>query len=477
LLNDSVSNAEVLETHSAIVLLAGDRAYKFKKPVDLGFLDFRSAQTRQHVCQRELELNRRLAPDVYLDVITVAGSDGQALEHGVLMRRMPDDRRLATLVLQGGPVEDDLRALARLMASFHASAERNREIAAEGTVTGLWRRWWNNLRESEQYRGTILAAHVFEQIASLARRYVDGRAPLLAERAAAGLVVDGHADLLSEDIFCLPDYPRVLDCIEFDDRLRYLDVLDDIAFLAMDLERLGRPDLATHFIGCYLELSGTPTVPSLQHHYIAYRAFVRAKVACIQVRQGRDTAVAEARDYADLALRHLEAGEVTLTLVGGAPGTGKTTLAGGLADRLGHVVLSTDAVRREIPALPGDRYRAEAKAATYRELLTRARHALEHGESVIADATWTDECSRELAAEVAAQTDSRLIELECQLPIDIAAHRAQQRLQACGTPSEAGAAVSRTLARSRAPWPTAIAVDTSKTIAESLACALSQLAK
>ena len=476
LLNESMSSATLRETHSAVVLLTGERAYKFKKPVDLGFLDFRSERTRREVCHRELELNRRLAPDVYLDVITVAGSDGQAFEHGLLMRRMPDDRRLSTLVLQGAPVEEDLRALARLIARFHASAERNPAIAAEGTATGLWRRWWNNLCESERFRGAELPADVFDRISCLARRYVDGRAPLLAARAAAGLVVDGHADLLAEDIFCLPDYPRVLDCIEFDDRLRWVDVLDDVGFLAMDLERLGRPDLATHFVSCYLEFSGTPSVPSLVHHYIAYRAFVRAKIACIQAMGGREAALAEARIYAHLALRHLESGEVTFTLVGGAPGTGKTTLSGGIADHLGRVLLSTDAVRREMPATPADRYRVETKEKTYRELLARARRMLEHGESVVADGTWTDQQSRDLAAEVAAETDSRLIEVECRLPIEVAAQRAQRRLDAGGELSEAGAAVARTLGRCRAPWPDAIAVDTSGTIAESLASALSHLA-
>jgi hypothetical protein len=468
--------AEVRETHSAIVLLAGARAYKFKKPVDLGFLDFRSAQARHEVCRRELELNRRLAPDVYLDVITLAGSDGQAFEHGVLMRRMPDDRRLATLVLQDAPVEDDLRALARLIARFHAGAERNAQIIEEGTVTGLWRRWSNNLHESERFRGTVLAADVFDRISYLARRYVDGRAPLLAARAAAGLVVDGHADLLAEDIFCLPDYPRVLDCIEFDDRLRWVDVLDDVAFLAMDLERLKRPDLAAHFVRCYVEYSGTPTVASLEHHYIAYRAFVRAKVACIQAAQGRDAAVAEARAYAELALCHLDASEVTLTLVGGAPGTGKTTVAGGIADRLGQVLLSTDAVRRERRGPAADRYGATAKAATYRELLARARRALQHGESVVADATWTDQRSRQLAADVAAQTDSRLVEVECRLPVEVAAQRAQRRLDTGHDLSEAGAAVTRMLSEQRDPWPDAIGVDTSGTPADSLASALSQLA-
>lgn len=138
------------------MLLAGDRAYKIKKPVDLGFLDFRSAHTRAHVCHRELDLNRRLAPDVYLDVISIAGSDGRSVDHGVLMRRMPEALRLSTMVGQGHDVEGHLRALAELLARFHANAVRGPKIAAEGTATGLRRRWMDNLRETRTFRGACL---------------------------------------------------------------------------------------------------------------------------------------------------------------------------------------------------------------------------------------------------------------------------------------------------------------------------------
>jgi aminoglycoside phosphotransferase family enzyme/predicted kinase len=464
--------AEVRETHSAVVLLLGEHAYKIKKPVNLGFLDFRSDRSRREVSRRELDLNRRLAPDVYLDVFTVAGSDGQSYEHGVLMRRMPDALRLSTMVEHGIAVEEHLRALARLVARFHATAARSPEIATEGTAEGLRRRWVDNLRETETFRATILAEPLHDRISQLALRYVDGRAALLAERADAGLVVDGHGDLIAEDVFCLPDYPRVLDCIEFDDRLRWLDVLDDAAFLAMDLEHLGRPDLGAHFLRCYLEYSGTPQVTSLSHHYIAYRAFVRAKVLCIQAAQGRSSAAADADQYARLALRHLQAGEVRLVLVGGAPATGKTTVASALADRLGAVLLSSDAVRREMPVAAADRYSDSAKTATYQQLLARADLALKHGESVIADATWGEPGMRAHAQQTATETASTLLALECTAPIDVAAARAQQRLQRGDDQSEAGPEVARKLAADRSPWPGATEVDTAGGAEQALARAL-----
>jgi uncharacterized protein len=469
------SFAEVYETHSAVVLLLGDRAYKIKKPVDLGFLDFRTDASRRRVCRRELELNRRLAPDVYLDVITVQGTEGRAYEHGIVMRRMPDDLRLSAMIRRGVDVDDHLRSLARLLAGFHSRADRGPRIAEEGSSAGLRRRWSNNLRETEVFRGDSLAEPLHDDISRLALRYVDGRQSMLDRRAADGRSVDGHGDLIAEDVFCLPDHPRVLDCIEFDDRLRWLDVLDDVAFLAMDLEHLQRPDLAERFFAWYLEFSGERPIDSVRHHYIAYRAFVRAKVACIRAAQGMTAAVADADDYARIALRHLQAGEVTLVLVGGAPGTGKTTLAQGIADHRGWVLLSSDTIRREMPPSAEDRYADAAKHATYRELLTRAREALESGESVVADATWGAAAMRTLAEHVATTTSSRLVALECHTPVEVAAARAQRRLVAGVDGSEAGADVARRLAAERAPWPGAFVIETDAGADRALAHALTVL--
>lgn len=463
------SAAEIRETHGAVVVLIAERAYKVKKPVNLGFLDFTTLGARHHACLREFELNRRFAPDVYLDVAAVAGSDGRIGDYLVVMRRMPDASRLSTLVREGADVDDQLRTLAQMIATFHAAADRSTAIAVEGTAPSLRRRWGNNLDESKIYRGTLLGSELYDAIAGLAMRYIDGREPLLAERSTAGLVVDGHGDLVSEDIFCLPDYPRVLDCIEFDDRLRAIDVLDDVAFLAMDLEHLGRPDLATRFLRWYMEFSGTPTVSSLEHHYIAYRAFVRAKVSCVKATQGMPGAADDADVLARLALRHLRVGEVTLTLVGGAPGTGKSTLAAALADKYGAVLLSSDVVRKESRTVDAaDRYSAAAKEATYRELLDRARLALEHGESVVADATWTTSQQRNLARHVATETSSRLVALECRTPRDQAAVRAARRLASGGATSDAGADVARRLDACREPWPEAVGIDTSATVEQAL---------
>ena len=283
--------AEVRETHSGVVLLLGDYACKVKKPVDLGFLDFRTEAARHRACRREVALNRRLAPDVYLDVVALRGTDGTTIEHAILMRRMPDDLRLSALVGRGDDVDEHLRSLARLLAGFHATARRGPSIATQGRARALRRRWAANLEETLPFRGAILGEAVHSEISSRA--------------------------------------------------LGYVDVLDDVAFLAMDLERLGRPELGERLLAWYAEFSGWSQPPSLEHHYVAYRAYVRAKVACIRASQGAEDSAVEARELAALTLRHLRAGEVSLVLVGGAPGTGKSTLSTALADRLGAVLLSS----------------------------------------------------------------------------------------------------------------------------------------
>ena len=466
--------AAIRETHCAIVVLLGDRAYKVKKPVDLGFLDFTDIADRDRACHREVELNRRLAPDVYLGVGHFTGPADSAQEPVVVMRRMPDERRLSTMLSADLPA-GTMRRIARLLADFHARAPTGPDIAREGDEPALRRRWTANLRETDRFRGALLDEVATSQVEALAMRYLDGRRDLLAARAADGRVRDGHGDLVADDIFCLADGPRILDCLEFDDRLRYLDVLDDVAFLAMDLERLAAPDAARDLLDWYAEFSGASRVVSLEHHYVAYRAFVRAKVACLQADQGLTEAAPRARRLTELALRHLRLGAAVMVLVGGIPGAGKTTLATGIADRLDWALLRSDEVRRELAVPPADRYTPQTTQATYEELLRRARTALSLGVSVVLDATWSDPVRRAAARAVAVETFSDLVELECVVPVEVAAARAQQRQAVGQDASEADARVVRSVAARRAAWPGSHPVDTASGSADALASALPHL--
>lgn len=467
--------ADVAETHAGIVFFAGDRAFKLKKPVNLGFLDFSTRERRERACHREVELNRRFAPDVYLGVADVSLSTGTPVDHLVVMRRMPAERRLSRLVAAGVPVTDALRAIARLLARAHAAAPRAEHISAQGTRDALRGRWTDSFDQVRPFHGRAIDAGEATEIERLTLRFLDGREPLFTLRIREGRIVDGHGDLMADDIFCLGDGPRVLDCLDFDDRLRWLDGLDDAAFLCMDLERLGAPGLAEHFAAWYGEYAADPSPPSLRHHYVAYRAFVRAKVACLRWGQGETDAARTAGRYTEIALRHLKAGAVTLVLVGGLPGTGKTTLSEALGDRLGFTVISSDRIRKELAEISPDISAAAAFGTgiyteswtrrTYTELLKRATRLLSYGESVILDASWTSAQFRADAAKLAEHAD--VIGVNCRT--DLAEERLCTRARGV---SDADPAIAARMAETADPWPHATAVDTSGPLGKSVEDAL-----
>jgi uncharacterized protein len=477
--------AAVRETHSAVVFLVGERAYKLKKPVDLGFLDFRDRQARAAICHREVELNQRLSPDVYLGVADVVGPDGALCDHLVVMRRMPDDRRLTALIRAGQAVEADLRRIAHLVAGFHGRAPGPPAAAQAASRDALAGRWEDNLAVLGHHaeRG-FLDTTVVAEVADLARRYLEGREALFERRIAQGRARDGHGDLLADDIFCLDDGPRILDCIEFADELRYGDVLADAAFLAMDLERLGRPDLAETFLQTYRELTADTWPDSLAHHHVAYRAGVRAKVGCIRWSQeggsGQDTA-----DLLDITARHLRAGRVRLVVVGGLPGTGKSTVATAVGDALGAVVIRSDEVRKELGGLPAGSpagagldeglYRPDMTQRTYRAVLERARTLLGLGHSAVLDATFADPAWRAAAVGLAEEAVADLCELRCVAPLSLTVERAEARRAQGGDPSDADQAVVRAWADREAPWPSASDVDTSGPVERAVQQALSAM--
>jgi uncharacterized protein len=477
--------AAVRETHIGVVFLIGELAYKLKKPVRTAFLDFSTRQRRLDACRREVELNRRLAPDVYLGVAEVTGVDGRPCDHLVVMRRMPEDRRLATLLGTGASLADPVRRLARMLAAFHAGARRDPEITAEGGRDALRVRWQEGFEELRRFRGTVLDDGLVAEFERRTLRFLAGREPLFATRQRGGRIVDGHGDLLTGDIFCLDDGPRVLDCLEFDDRLRYVDGLDDAAFLAMDLEYRGAAELGAQFLDWYAEFAGDPAPPALRHHYVAYRAGVRAKVACLRSEQGgasiHDEFREEARRYAGIAARHLRAAEVRLVLVGGLPGTGKSTVSDALAGELGMVALSSDRVRKELHGLAPHQpaaapyqqglYSPEATERTYAELLTRAARCLGQGESVVLDASWTRDTHRAAAAELARGTHAELVALQCTAPPEVIAQRLRER---AGSISDADEAIGRAVAAHADPWPLASPIPTGGSVADAVAAACVQ---
>jgi len=443
LTSTAVPYVDVHETHTGVVVLVGDRAFKVKKPVLTDSLDFRTSEERERACFREFKLNSRLSPDSYLGVAHLTDPTGGPAEPIVVMRRYRDEDRLASIVTHEQPGQSAIGVLdhiANMLARFHEQAERDQVISEQGKPSAIVQRWHENLAELNRYAATSssgLSDRSLSGIAHLVTEFTSGRAALLNRRIDEGCIVDGHADLLADDIFCVGDEPALLDCLEFDDELRYVDRIDDAAFLAMDLEFLGRKDLGDYFLERYVAHSADTAPRSLRDFYIAYRAVVRAKVDCMRVVQGNSESKADAATHLDIALQHLENGAIRLALIGGNPGTGKSSLAHALAESSGAQVISTDDVRRELLAsgaisggtgvLDAGLYTRDNVATVYDVALRRAQVLLSEGQSVILDGTWRDPQLRAQAYRVAVETHSALVDLMCVAPTDMAADRLKER--------------------------------------------------
>ncbi|MDO8361931.1 MAG: AAA family ATPase [Actinomycetota bacterium] len=462
-------------THISRLVVAGDRVYKRKIAREFGFVDQRSLAARRHLCELEVQLNRRIVDDVYLGVEPLTDGAGEVVDYVVAMRRMPFERSLAARLAAGEPAEGCVRAVARLVADFHERALRSAAITAAGTreaVASLWKDSLDDLaRLDEHVEPQRVAA-----IRLAANRYLDGRRPLFEARCRGGLVVDGHGDLLTPDIYCLDDGPRILDCLEFDERFRYGDVLLDVAFLDMDLRWRGRPDLAIAFIDAYQELSDEHHPSTLLAHFVAYRALVRAKVALYRAIGGDPSARADAESLFGLVEERLAAGAIRLVMIGGLPGTGKSTLAEALSAHSGWMTINTDTVRHELGAERSSApwgqgaYAPDVTAQTYDLVMARARTALGLGESVIIDASFRDEANRAAVRDLGRALSASVVELRCQAPAALADARLLAR--DASNPSDATPAIAARMAESFAAWPEATTIDSARPVDESVGVAV-----
>lgn len=456
--------AEAVETHTAAIFLAGDRVYKVKKPVKLDFVDFSTLQARRAACVAEVALNRRLSPDVYLGVANIEVSE-QAIEHAVVMRRLPAATALAARVRVGAPnLRQQVREIADRLAAFH----RQCPVVGGDLPRDLWtdpvESWRTEAARIQSLLQDGSCQNRLRRATTLAESYALGRTELFTRRLDLGMVRDGHGDLLAEDVYLLADGPRLLDCLEFDTRLRVCDVLHDAAFLAMDLDHLGRADLAHVFIERYKSQSGDDGPASLIHFFMAHRALIRAKVAAIRAGQTGSGPEPEVAALLALTLKHIQSAQVRLVMLGGLPGSGKTAIATALAEQLPAIHLSSDRIRAELiessttfEAFGTGRYAPTVTDRVYREMLRRADEALRAGEHVLLDASWSSDGRRRTARRTAADTNAVAVELLIEADDPTAAERIGHRPRLAGG-SEASEQVRTHMRDVFDAWPQATTV-------------------
>jgi len=351
------------ETHISWVLLAGRYAYKLKKPVNLGFVDFSTHEKRVADCAEEVRLNKRLCPDVYLGVVNVTerngqlrmGGSGEAVEPAVRMRRLPDAGMLPNLLAAGGVGDRLMHRLANHLAKFHAATATGPGVDEYGSPATIQANWQENFAQATPLVGPILEEDIDHSIRTYVQDFLNDQSGLLESRVAHERIRDGHGDLHAASICVEGRRLQLFDCVEFAARFRCADVAAEVAFLAMDLAHRGRADLSATFIDRYVDASHDRDLLRLIDFYSSYRAYVRGKVLSMRIDQpglAADEAhriESESRAYFDLAWAYSGGlGKPLLILSMGLPASGKTSLAQDLAGRLGLVYLSPDVLRKEL---------------------------------------------------------------------------------------------------------------------------------
>ncbi|HEV2219437.1 MAG TPA: AAA family ATPase [Casimicrobiaceae bacterium] len=430
------ASVRVIETHISWVYLTGAYAWKVKKAVDFGFLDFTSLESRHRYCQEELRLNRRTAPQLYLDVVPIAGSverpvvggAGPVLEWALKMREFPQDALLSALLARGALVPSQVDALAAAVARFHEGAARARADQPWGSAAEVLDVALANFAELRPRIDDPAHLAELEALEDWTRREHAARGAIWASRRAAGLVRECHGDLHLGNIALVDAEVTLFDCIEFNERMRWIDVVSDIAFTLMDLRHRGRRDLAQRFLNAYLERTGDYSGVAVLTYYLVYRAMVRAKVAGLRAAQmfpgdASSGALADCRVHLDLARNEARAGSPAIVITHGLSGSGKTTLSQFLLERIGALRLRSDVERKRLLGLPAAArtgadidagiYAADANRATYARLLALARTIVEAGRIALVDAAFLSRCQRDAFRTLANELDVPLVIVDC----------------------------------------------------------------
>ena len=460
-----VERVEVLETHISWVILAGEFAYKVKKPVRLAFLDFTSLASRRFYCDEELRLNRRTAPGLYLDVVPIVGSvprvrvggTGPAIEYAVRMRRFAQGDVLAQRALERAIEPAHADAIALTLARFHASLAPAAPGCAFGSPEAIVTAMLENFSDIVALDETAPVRAMIAGLQGWVRTQHQLLHGVFARRKLEGFVRECHGDLHLGNIVLVDGEPTFFDALEFSERLRWTDVMNEVAFTAMDFLEHELPRLAARFVDRYLAESGDYAGLALLRYYMVYRALVRAKVAAIRAQQpaGPGRGITSPREeclaYLRLASRLAHRGPGLLVLMHGLACSGKTTVSQRLLEALGAVRIRTDVERKRLQGVapatrlaeaPGEGlYDPRETARVYAHVAQLARACIEAGHPVIVDAAFLERDRRAEFAALAHALGAAVQVVECRCPEDILRARAERRAHEGRDASDADARV------------------------------------
>ena len=456
--------ATCIETHISYVLLTGTHAYKIKKAVALPFLDFTTLAARRRYCDEELRLNRRLAPQLYLDVVPITGTPAQpraagtgaAQEYALRMREFPQEALWCNVLERDELEPRHIDALAVEVASFHARAPRAPPASGYGEQRGILATALANFETLETRARDPSERAVLTRLERWTRHGFAACRDAFDRRVRQGAIRECHGDLHLANIALIDDAPVIFDCIEFDPALRFIDPLSEVAFTVMDIDHRGHPMLARRFLSAYLEQSGDYGGVPVLRFYLVYRAMVRAKIDILRAAQapaaaGRAAFAAEERAYLQLAAAYARPSEPAVVLMHGLSGCGKTVLSELILERTGAVRIRTDVERKRLAGLgPAQRsgsgvargiYDADSTRRTYEHVLACARDVLEGGFGVILDGAFLHRWQRDLFRSLAQARGLPFVIVDCNASEDTLRQRVEARARAARDASEADLAV------------------------------------